>query len=81
MTSVLILTEQRSQGKREGREIFLHFLFLELQVTGWIVGVSFPEGEKDLSLLCKVQTVSRVHPASYQMSTRGYLLGGKAAGP
>jgi hypothetical protein len=45
-----------------------------------MIGVRFPAGAGNFSLLHSVQTGSGVHPASYPMSTGGSLPRGKAAG-
>jgi hypothetical protein len=42
--------------------------------------VRFPAGAETLSLHHFVQNGSGTHPASYPIGTRGYFLGGKAAG-
>jgi hypothetical protein len=42
--------------------------------------VRFPAGAGNFSLHHRVQNGSGAHPASYPMSTRGFLPGGKAAG-
>jgi hypothetical protein len=38
---------------------------------GWTVGVQLPAGERDVALLCSIQTSSRAHPVSYPMDTGG----------
>jgi hypothetical protein len=48
--------------------------------TGWMAGVQFPAGAKDVSLFHSVQTGSGALPASYSMDIRVYFLGDKAAG-
>jgi hypothetical protein len=42
--------------------------------------VRFPAGAGNFSLHHRIQNGSGAHPASYSMGTRGYFLGGKAAG-
>jgi hypothetical protein len=42
--------------------------------------VRFPAGAGNFSLHHRVQNGSGDHPASYPMDTRGFFLGGKAAG-
>jgi hypothetical protein len=42
--------------------------------------IRFPAGTRDFSLHHRVQNSSGIHPASYQMGTRGSFPGGKAAG-
>jgi hypothetical protein len=48
--------------------------------TGWMTGVRVPVEAENFSLHHRVQTSSRIHPASYPMSTGGSFPGGKAAG-
>jgi len=50
---------------------------------GWTTGGSIPDWGSDgfLSLRRRVQTGTESHPASYPMSTGGYLPEGKATGP
>jgi len=47
---------------------------------GWKIGVRFPVGAGNFSLLHRVQTGSEANPASYPMGTGGSFPGGKAAG-
>jgi hypothetical protein len=47
--------------------------------TGWMAGVRFPEGARDL-LLLSVQTGAGTHPASYPIGTGECSPGGKEAG-
>jgi hypothetical protein len=44
------------------------------------VGVRFPAGTRDSSLLHNVHTDPGAHPASYPMGTGGCFPGGKAVG-
>jgi hypothetical protein len=53
---------------------------LQRRATDWASGARFPAGPRDFSLHHRVQTVPGAHPASYSMSTGGFLPGGKAAG-
>jgi hypothetical protein len=45
-----------------------------------MIGVRFPAGAANFSLLYGVQTGSGAHPASYPMGSGGSYPGGKAAG-
>jgi hypothetical protein len=45
-----------------------------------MIGVPFPEGARNLSLLHRVQTGYGAHPASYPMGTGGSFSESKAAG-
>jgi hypothetical protein len=40
------------------------------RVTGWTVGMRFPAGARNCSLLHSVETDSGAHPAAYPMGTR-----------
>jgi hypothetical protein len=42
-------------------------------VTDWTAGVQYLAGERDLSVLHRVQTGSGAHPASYKTDTRGVV--------
>jgi hypothetical protein len=46
----------------------------------WKVGVRFPAGARDFSLLHSVKTWPEAHPVSYPMGTGGRFPEGKAAG-
>jgi hypothetical protein len=46
--------------------------------TGWMIGGSSPDRGQEFSPHHRVQTGSEAHPASYTMSTRGSVPGGKA---
>jgi hypothetical protein len=45
--------------------------------TGWMAGVWFLAGERDVSLLHSIQTGSGFHPASYPVGTGGSFPGVK----
>jgi hypothetical protein len=47
---------------------------------GYVDFPTFPARAGNFSLIHRVQTGSRVHPASYALSTGVSFLGGKAAG-
>jgi hypothetical protein len=47
--------------------------------TGRMIGVRFPAGEGDFSLLFRVETGSVADPASYPMGTGVTFPGGKGA--
>jgi hypothetical protein len=50
------------------------------KATGCTAGVQLSASTRDFSLLHSVHTGSKVHPASYPMSTKGCFPGGKATG-
>jgi hypothetical protein len=49
------------------------------QAMGWVTGVRFSAGARDLSLLHSVQTGSGAHPISYPTATLGILPSSKEA--
>jgi hypothetical protein len=73
------------------KSYIIHFLFVHnvgevciargYALNGRGIGVRFPAGVIDFSLIHIVQTGSGAHPPSYPVGTKGPSLYGKAAGP
>jgi len=55
-------------------QLYLYFFRLVFTATDGTTGVQFPAG----TMMVFVFFVTRAHPASYPMGTRGYFPGGKA---